>query len=58
MPGTSVNMSGLAPAKGDKTFGADPGSAFTPITFEPTNNPQNRLGVSANTCKTKILLNL
>lgn len=30
MPGTSVNMSGPAPVQGDKTFGADPGSAFTP----------------------------
>lgn len=30
MPGTSVNMSGLAAAQGDKNFGADPDSAVTP----------------------------
>lgn len=38
MPGTSVNMSGPAPAQGDKTFGADPGSTFTPPNPELLNS--------------------
>lgn len=52
MPGTSVNTSGPAPAQGNKSFGADRGSAFTPPDPEdprPRDDPQHRPGVSMDT---------
>lgn len=48
MPGTSVNMSGLAAAQGDKIFGADPGSAVTPPNVCTRDDAQNCSEVSAN----------